>query len=173
MLTAVSLSHDEAGAKLAVYVPMLMREFGDDRAFTDESLHHVARQCRDGFPPYPVLCAHLSAWWRDNRPMPPKPLRLPAREAAPPPPREPPTAEEIAAVHEAVQQCVASLQASPLYREPPSRQLPDEARGAKPLCFPPHILDQLSPLPDGRKRTDVHARRAPTDHDAAQRETAA
>jgi hypothetical protein len=130
---------------------MLMREFGDDQAFTADSLNHVARACIAGFPPYPVLCVHLGEWWRGNRPLPPL---LPACEAPPPPPREPPTDAERATVHALVQQFVSDV----TYRErsyPTSRALPDEPQPARPRYLPPDVLDRINPLPNGRKRADA------------------
>lgn len=136
ILTAVSVSRKEAEMKLAAYVPMLM-DF-PDAAFTSESLNAVARQCTEGFPTYPILAARLSAWWRDHRPY----VALPAPE--PKPPRTPPTPEEIAAVEACVAECLAMLRSS---------AQPIEDRAPIPRYLTPQQLDQLNPLPHGRKRT--------------------
>jgi len=108
VLTAVSISRQEAEMKLAAYVPMLMDRFPDG-AFTTQSLEHVAALAVKGFPTYGEIAAWLADWWRKHRPAPPA---LPA-PAALPVPREPPTEEEIAHVHACVQQIMANLH-SPL-----------------------------------------------------------
>ena len=69
ILTAVSISRQEAEMKLAAYVPLLASEF-PAAAFTTESLQHVARLCHRGFPTYPEIVNHLSMWWRENRTLP-------------------------------------------------------------------------------------------------------
>jgi hypothetical protein len=67
VLTAVSISHNEADMKLAAFVPSLAREFPEG-AFTPDSLRHVARASVRGFPTYPELCIVLADWWRVNGP---------------------------------------------------------------------------------------------------------
>jgi hypothetical protein len=140
VLTAISITRQEAEMKLAAYVPLLMDNF-PDAAFTSESLNHVARECLKGFPTYPELVNHLGAWWREHRPAPP---------TLPPPPlppaRPPPTPEEVAHVHELVAQMVATL------RSADAEVRPDAPRSA---YLSPGLLDELNPLPDGRKRTDA------------------
>lgn len=122
--------------KLAAYVPLLMREF-PDAAFTSDSLSYVAKQAIKGFPTYGEAVAWLGDWWREHQPI---------RPALPPPPPLPfhePTAEELAYIHERVEEITAALSAS------------NDAKssvefGARHLS--PGVLDQINPLPNGRKR---------------------
>jgi hypothetical protein len=154
VLTAISISRDEAEMKLAAYVPMLMREFSD-AAFTNDSLNAVARQCVKGFPTYPELAGFLSDWWRGNRPPPPA---LPPPE--PPPQREPPTPEECARVHQAVQEIVRGLRAAEAAKSRSVAEQLDALR-VKPrpaaMPLPDALLDRINPLPNGRKRHDPKA----------------
>jgi hypothetical protein len=111
VLSAVSISRQEAELKLSAFVPMLMREF-TDAAFTPESLSYVARRCKY-FPTYGELCEYLSDWWREHRPMPPR--------LAPPPPepeREPMTPEALARIHDLVLELAAEVRSPPLYQRP-------------------------------------------------------
>ena len=151
VLTAVSISRQEAEMKLAAYVPMLMDRFPDG-AFTTESLEHVARQCVKGFPTYPELALHLSDWWRPYRPV----LALPA--PPPPPPRQPPTPEEIEHVKRLTREVVAALRSSAAEADAQSRRL-DAAISHRPRTAyaSPALLDRINPLPNGRKRTDATA----------------
>ena len=88
VLTAVSISRQEAEMKLAAYLPMLMQRF-PDAAFTPQSLEHVAAQAVKGFPTYGELAQWLGDWWREHRPTPPAlPPPEPIRQ------RDEPTAEE-------------------------------------------------------------------------------
>lgn len=139
VLTAVSISREEAEMKLAAYVPMLMHEGFPDAAFTSESLNAVARQCIKGFPTYPELADHLARWWRENRPAPPA---LPP--PAPPLPRQPPTPEELERVHASVTEIVRALA--------PTRYADQAYRPATPRYLAPELLDRINPLPNGRKR---------------------
>src|SRR5215471_4737786 len=91
VLTAVSISRQEAEMKLAAYVPLLMDRF-PDAAFTTASLEHVAAHAVKGFPTYGELAAWLADWWREHRPP------LPRLEAPPPPMRDPPSPDAIAHV---------------------------------------------------------------------------
>lgn len=141
VLTAVSISRPEAEMKLAAYVPLLQDRFPDG-AFTADSLEHVARHCIKGFPTYAELAGYLSDWWRDNRP---RPTALPP--PPPPPKREPPTPEEIEYVHARVVEVVRALG--------PTRYADQDYAPAKPRHLTPEQLDQLNPLPNGRKRTDA------------------
>lgn len=150
VLTATNMSRQEAELKLAGYVPFLANEFPAP-VFCQASLSYVARRC-PYFPSYGQLCDHLRDWWRDNRPLPPL---LPAREAAPLPPREPPTPEEIAHVHACVLEIMRSLAKRHEYTPGVSRPLPNEPRRVTPHCLPPDMLDRMNPLPNGRKRTDA------------------
>jgi hypothetical protein len=149
VLTAVSISRQEAEMKLAAYVPMLKDRFPDG-AFTTASLEHVARQCVKGFPTYPELAGHLSGWWREHRPM------LPA--LPPPPPirqRDEPTPEEIAHVEALVREVTAALRASAEATAEQAARL-DAATGFRRTAhLSPGVLDAINPLPNGRKRTDA------------------
>jgi len=147
MLTAISISREEARMKLAAFLPMLMSDF-EDGAFTKESLNHVAKACVKGFPTYPELHIHLRDWWRDHRPLPP--LLAKPKEAPPLEPRVPPTAEEIAYVHGCVQQIIANMH-SPFSER-------DEPVTARPRYLTDAQLDIVNPLPGGRKRVPVLAK---------------
>jgi hypothetical protein len=141
ILTAISISREEARVKLAAFLPMLISDF-EDGAFTKESLNYVAKACVKGFPIYPELHNHLRDWWRDHQPLPP--LLEKPKEAPPPEPRVPPTEEEIAHVHACVQQIIANM------RSPFSER--DEPVRARPAYASPEVLDRINPLPNGRKR---------------------
>lgn len=147
VLTAVSMTRHDAEMKLAAYVPMLMRDF-PDAAFNAGSLHAVARQCGKGFPTYPELADRLSAWWRAARPAPPA-LPPPAPPALPPER----TAEEIAYVQDRVAECIASLRAAALYADAQAERLDTATNWPRARHLTPEQLDQLNPLPEGKKRT--------------------
>jgi hypothetical protein len=150
VLTAGNMTRVEAEMKLRAYVPLLQDRF-PPAAFTQSSLEAVASQCRF-FPSYADVAAHLADWWRDHRPAPPA-LPPPPVE----PPREPPTPEAIAYVHQRVREIVATLRAPPLYAEQQSGGLDDEDDlRARPRYLDPALLDQINPLPNGRKRTDAN-----------------
>jgi hypothetical protein len=104
VLSAVSISRDEAEMKLAAYVPLLMQRF-PEAAFTAASLDYVAGLARKGFPTYGELVGWLGDHWRDNRP--------PLRQALPPPPserpRDPPTPELIEHSARVVAEMTAAL----------------------------------------------------------------
>lgn len=141
----------EAEMKTLAYVPMLQADFPPD-AFTRDSLSAVARQCKY-FPAYGDVYTHLSAWWRQHRPM---PVALP--EPPPPPQHEPPTPEEAAYVHACVQEVIANMR-GPFGRhrveEEPNNDLgeePQPPRGRGALYLTPEQLDIVNPLPNGRKR---------------------
>ena len=127
VLTAISMSRQEAELKLGAFMPLLMKEFPDE-AFTADSLAHVARQCARGFPSYGELVSHLSAWWRENRPKPPaiaapKPQDVPTRRPAA-------TEAELEAVHAIVDAVRAGL----------SIDAPSPPPIAKPLQLSPEAL---------------------------------
>lgn len=124
--------------KLAAYVPLLIDRF-PDAAFTAGSLEYVAARAVKGFPTYGELAAWLGDWWRENRPAPPA---LPA----PPPIRErgEPTEEEKAHVSRVVAETVAFLRS----HAQPEADLPR----AGPRYLSAEQLDQINPLPEGRKR---------------------
>jgi hypothetical protein len=145
VLSAVSISREEAELKLRAYVPMLMDRFPDG-AFTTASLEHVARNAVKGFPTYGELAAWLSDWWMQHRPLPPL-LNGPAKEAPPPAPREPPTEEEVAYVRARVQEIVGNMH-SPFSET----RVDTPARQPRPAYASPELLDQINPLPNGVKR---------------------
>lgn len=161
VLTAVSITREEAEMKLAAYVPLLMQEF-PDAAFTSESLNHVARACSKGFPTYAELVGALSAHWRASRPV----LALPP--PPPPEPRPPPTDEERAEVTRLAREAIAALRstAQEFDRRREAVWAAQERRGVVP---PPYddagrprarhlsaeLLDRINPLPNGRKRSDA------------------
>jgi hypothetical protein len=70
ILTAGQLTRAEAELKLRAYVPLLLDNFPVG-AFTQDSLHHVAGQCK-WFPSYAEVLAYLREWWREHRPAPPR-----------------------------------------------------------------------------------------------------
>src|SRR5579862_1877880 len=107
ILSAVSISRQEAEMKLAAYVPMLLQRF-PDAAFTAESLEHVAARALKGFPTYAELAAWLGEWWSDRKPL---PLALPAPERLPLLQREPPTPESIEHGRQVAAEAVAPLHA--------------------------------------------------------------
>ena len=137
ILSAVSISRAEAEMKLAAYVPLLVREF-PDAAFTADSLSHCARAAIKGFPTYGELMHSLGEWWREHRPTPP---------ALPPPeplPFHVPTPEELAHIRACVEEVTARVSAHADEAAAASRF------GARHLS--PGVLDQINPLPNGRKR---------------------
>ena len=71
VLSAVSISRQEAEMKLAAYIPLLVDRF-PDAAFTSASLEYVAFRASKGFPTYSELAAWLHDWWREHRPAPPR-----------------------------------------------------------------------------------------------------
>jgi hypothetical protein len=154
VLSAVSITRQEAEMKLAAYVPLLVDRF-PDAAFTTASLQHVAAHAVKGFPTYGELAAWLAGWWKDNRPLPPA---LPA-----PPPirqRDEPTPDEIAHVERVVAETIAFLRSS---AQPIEERRPPGAR-----YLTPEQLDIVNPLPNGRKRTnDATLSAAPVDADAS------
>jgi hypothetical protein len=138
ILAAVSLPREEAQMRLGAFLPLLMDRF-PDAAFTTASLEHVAALAVKGFPTYGELAAWLADWWRANRPAPPA---LPA-----PPPirqRDEPTPEEIAHVSRVTAETVAFLRSS---------AQPIEDRRPVPRYLTPEQLDEINPLPNGRKRS--------------------
>jgi hypothetical protein len=138
ILAAVSLPREEAQMRLAAFLPLLMDRF-PDAAFTTSSLEHIAALAVKGFPTYGELAAWLADWWRANRPAPPA---LPA-----PPPirqRDEPTPEEIAHVSRVAAETIAALRSS---------AQPIEDRRPVPRYLTPEQLDEINPLPNGRKRS--------------------
>jgi hypothetical protein len=134
-LCAGSMSTRDAQAKLATYVPMLAHEF-PNAAFTAASLAAVGRACKF-FPSFGELATALSAWWEDNRPYEPTPLRLTGPAVGIdrvdiPKPRDPPTEAELAAVDEIMRQWRMQIgygKSRPLESEaaPESKLLPPAA----------------------------------------------
>jgi len=145
VLSAVSISRQESEMKLAAFVPLLADRF-PDAAFTQDSLQHCAAKAVKGFPTYGELAGWLSDWWRDHRPLPP--LLAKPKEAPPlVEPRVPPSEEEIAYVRGCVQQIIANM------HSPFSEARDDQPRAApRPAYMTPSQLDQINPLPNGRKR---------------------
>ena len=146
VLCCDTMTPTEAEMKVIAYVPMLQADFPPE-AFTQDSLSAVARQCKF-FPAYGDVYTHLSAWWRERRPMPvalPEPM---------PPPRPEPTDEERAHVRELVQGLTASLKSKPLYSEetPGVLQIHDIEGRPRAHYLTPAQLDIVNPLPGGRKR---------------------
>jgi hypothetical protein len=142
VLSAVSISRQEAEMKLAAYVPLLFDRFPDG-AFTTASLEHVAARAVKGFPTYGELAAWLADWWREHRPLPP--LLEKPREAPPLEARVPPSEEEIAHVRACVQQIVANMHS-------PFSERRDEAARPRAAYLSPGQLDIVNPLPNGVKR---------------------
>lgn len=143
VLSAVSITRQEAEMKLGAYVPLLQDRF-PDAAFTLDSLQHCAALAVKGFPTYGELAGWLSDHWREHRPLPPlleKPKEAPPRE-----PRVPPTEEEVAYVHGCVQQIIANM------HSPFSEGRDDHPRAPRPAYASPEVLDRINPLPNGRKR---------------------
>ena len=137
ILTAGQMTRAEAEMKLRAYVPLLVDQFPVG-AFTQDSLHHVAAQCK-WFPSYAEVIEHLRGWWQQHRPMPPA---LPA----PPPIRQrgEPTEAEREHVTRVAAEAVAALRSS---AQPEADR---RTFGARHLT--PAQLDVLNPLPEGRKR---------------------
>jgi hypothetical protein len=151
VLTAGNMSRAEAEMKLRAYVPLLQDQFPAG-AFTQESLHAVAAQCK-WFPSYAEVIQHLRGWWREHRPAPPA---LPP--PAPVPPRQPPTEAEIAHVHACVQQIIANMRS-------PFAERSDMPGPVQPRYASPELLDRINPLPGGRKRHAPEAATASNDQD--------
>jgi hypothetical protein len=160
VLTAVSITRQEAELRLAAYVPLLKDRFPDG-AFTSESLEHVARQCVKGFPTYAELAGYLSDWWRPKRPF----IALPA--PPPPPRRPPPTPEEIAHVQQLVREVTAALRSSAAEADAQAHRLDEASAFRRTAYLPPATLDRINPLPNGRKRTDGETANATTSSPAA------
>lgn len=146
ILSAVSISRQEAEMKLAAYVPMLLARF-PDAAFTTESLEHVARRAVKGFPTYGELAEWLGEHWKETRP--PFPAIAPP---PPPPPRPEPTPEEIEHVRQLCAQVVGELRASAIAKDTVGRPLPTGPVPPTPRYLSPDVLDRINPLPNGRKR---------------------
>jgi hypothetical protein len=146
VLSAVSISRQEAEMKLAAYVPLLLDRF-PDAAFTTASLQHVASRAVKGFPTYGELAAWLAEWWREHRP---------ALPALPPPPpvveRPPPTPEEVAHVRECVETIVANMRSTAILSDTVGRSLDVPLPRPGPRYLTPEQLDRINPLPNGLKR---------------------
>jgi hypothetical protein len=137
VLTAGNMTRVEAEMKLRAYVPLLLENF-PPAAFTQDSLHFVASQCK-WFPSYAEVIEHLRTWWHDNRP---RPVAI-----APPPPEPeppPPTPEQLERIHGIVRETSAAMRSSEPAWEPP--------RQPRPSYLSAELLDQHNPLPNGRKR---------------------
>lgn len=138
VLTAISMSREEAEMRLAAFTSMLMSDFTDE-AFTKDSLRYVAKACVKGFPTYPELHNHLRAWWRETRPQPPAlPPPQPIRQ------RDEPTPEEIAHVERVVAELLGEFRARAQWER--------DDRRPSPSYLTPAQLDIVNPLRGGRKR---------------------
>jgi hypothetical protein len=147
ILSAVSMSRQEAELKLAAFVPLLMREY-PDAAFTSDSLAHVARQCQY-FPTYYEVCQHLGAWWRDHKPLPPA---LPAPDPLPPRPQKSP--EELEYIHRLVEGLAALLRptsAKEWLDDPPPGSVEEQIA----LLNPPPDARRLKPRPSYLTRSQL------------------
>jgi hypothetical protein len=142
ILSAVSISRQEAEMKLAAYVPLLMDRFPDG-AFTTASLEHCAARAVKGFPTYGELAAWLAEWWREHRP--PLPA-LPPPEI--PPPRSEPTDEERAYVRRCVETILGNMRSPYAERDAPAPP--------KPRYLSPAQLDEINPLPGGQRRAPAN-----------------
>jgi hypothetical protein len=94
----------------------------------------------------------LHDWWRDNRPPLPQ---LPPPDL--PPRRDPPTPEMIAHVERVTAETVAFLRS---HAQPIA-----DRRPAGPRHLSPAQLDQINPLPNGRKRYAANDTAASVDPD--------
>ena len=145
ILTSGNMTRADAEMKLRAYVPLLQDNF-PAAAFTQDSLHHVAAQCK-WFPSYAEVIEHLRGWWRDHRPA---PLALPPPDL--PPPRDPPTPEEIAHVRRCVEEITAALRSSAIERDTEGRPIEAGPPPPTPRYLSPEQLDRINPLPNGFKR---------------------
>ena len=145
VLTAISVSRRDAELRLAAYLPVLMADF-PDAAFTDASLHHVAKACAKGFPTYPEIYAALREHWRATRPM---PVQLPAPI---PEERPPPTDEEREHVSRVVAVLTASLRRAAIETELAANKLEAASAFKRERYLTPEQLDRINPLPNGAKR---------------------
>jgi len=138
ILSAITMTRDEASMRLAAFVPMLLDRF-PDAAFTTASLEHCAARAVKGFPTYGELAGWLGEWWREHRP--PLPA-LPPPE--PTPPRPEPTDEERAYVRRCVETILGNMRSPYAERDAPAPP--------KPRYLSPAQLDEINPLPGGMKR---------------------
>jgi hypothetical protein len=137
VLCSDNMTPTEAEMKTLAYVPMLQSDFPPE-AFCQDSLSHVVRECKF-FPAYSEVYAHLRAWWREHRPLPPAlPPPEPIRQ------RDEPTEEEKAHVSRIVAELVRDLRAS--------SQPEEDRRPPGPSYLTPAQLDRVNPLPGGAKR---------------------
>ena len=190
VLSAVSISRQEAEMKLAAYVPLLVDRF-PDAAFTTASLEHVAFRASKGFPTYSELAEWLSQWWREHRPMPPR-LTAPDNSASAQIDREHAALavewDDPAGIRRRIRDlgddpralrllCAVVQRHAPQHlgwfpptvieamqaEAPLPAPMPDDHRPT-PRYATPAELDQLNPLPNGRKR-DASAATAAASHD--------
>jgi hypothetical protein len=144
VLCCDNMTPTEAEMKVLAYVPLLQADFPPE-VFTQDSLAAVAKACKY-FPAYAEVHTHLSAWWRERRPI---PVALPE----PVPERRPePTEEEKARVSATVATIVAELRTTAILRDTEGRSLPPEPPRSRALYLSPAELDIVNPLPNGRKR---------------------
>jgi hypothetical protein len=132
VLTAGTMPRREGEDRLAAYAPLLAAEFPRE-AFVPASLSAIAKQCKF-FPNYGEVATLLSAWWKENRP-------IPRQIAAPiPEPRTPPTEEEKAAVDAAVEELFRSMG-----MRRPAAPLPAYSPSA-PASRPPAVMSDKALL---------------------------
>jgi hypothetical protein len=97
----------DAKVKIASLATALV-EIYPPAAFTRQSLLAVAKNCKF-FPSFAELCAALTPWWNENRPVLPA---LPAPyEHIPTPPRERATTQELESVRDIVARGIAAMNA--------------------------------------------------------------
>jgi hypothetical protein len=196
VLSAVSISRQEAEMKLAAYIPLLVDRF-PDAAFNTASLEYVAFRASKGFPTYSELAAWLADWWREHRPAPPR-LAGPGTSASAQRDRETAALAEDWDDPVGIRRRIADLQNDPkwlgvlcglVYRHAPQHlglfppaaiaaldsdaplsglSLPPER--PQPRYATPAQLDQFNPLPGGRKRDATAA--PPAERSAADPATA-
>lgn len=135
-----NMARVEIEAKVGAFLPMLQSRF-PPAAFTPASLEYCAARAR--YLTYAELADHLSAWWREHRPQPPR-LVAPATERQVIHPPAPLTADELEHMRRTAAEAIAALRSS---------AQPDSDRCVpRPVHLPLHMLDEINPLPNGRKR---------------------
>jgi hypothetical protein len=128
-LSAATTPLADAKVKIASMAAALVEEY-PPAAFTRQSLLAVARQCKF-FPSYGELCAALTPWWNENRPVLPA---LPAPyQHVPTPLRERATTQELESVRDIVARGVADINAA--Y---------DAVYAPKPAAAEGHVTRQLT-----------------------------
>lgn len=106
-LVSGNANRAENEARLRAFIPLLVEEFPAE-VFTPKSLTFVARRCK-WFPTFGEVCAHLSDWHREQRPI---TATRPALEAPAPAIRTGPTEEEKAQVRATVDNLLREIAAN-------------------------------------------------------------